>query len=321
MKNSNDLPNKPFGTIYIKFTSETDCTFSIEITFPEEEDHVRRRKNAENRDLGFKTGRIETNLGAKSTGQADGHAKTDKGKLIAAIQYKRQNKQFVADMVEDKHEAKEFLKMVKEKKIERRQRQVREALKNSIGSGRNKQQNFIRENIVGQQPRVRELNQEKKKLQAVKEKARRGDALKERDRLKEEKSKRSVLQLFKWELLKAKKEVDFSKARDQKEFAEKLRRLVMLGQVYNIFVQMYSNIRAAIKKDIIDRKIRWFTVLLGMKYRFKVKRYGENLDTRMQRRCRQVYNALTIFHCDFAQLRAKRMLADFCRKANAKMDF
>ena len=50
-RNNNDLTHRTFGSLYLKFMSISDCTFSTEVTFPEEEDYIRRRKNAEPRDL------------------------------------------------------------------------------------------------------------------------------------------------------------------------------------------------------------------------------------------------------------------------------
>ena len=41
LKNNNDMTNRAFGSIYLKFTSISDCVFSIEVTFPEEEDYIR----------------------------------------------------------------------------------------------------------------------------------------------------------------------------------------------------------------------------------------------------------------------------------------
>ena len=52
-RNNNDLANRTFGSLYLKFISITDCAFSTEVTFPEEEDYIRRRKQSDNRDLRF----------------------------------------------------------------------------------------------------------------------------------------------------------------------------------------------------------------------------------------------------------------------------
>ena len=46
-KNNHDLKQVQFTQIYMRFESMTDCAFSIEITFPEEEDFQRRKKVAE----------------------------------------------------------------------------------------------------------------------------------------------------------------------------------------------------------------------------------------------------------------------------------
>ena len=105
-KNLNsDLHKQPFIHLYIKFESPQDCQFSTIVTFPEEEDHQRRRRMAEQSKESLLARDMRPNEELKAH-------QTSKGKLVAATQFKKRVHREIKEMVDDSEAAEEFLRSI-----------------------------------------------------------------------------------------------------------------------------------------------------------------------------------------------------------------
>ena len=130
-----------FHNLFIKFESATDCKFSTIITFPEEEDLLRRKRLAERADQSM------LNRDVKGNEQEDENEEPmDNSRFVVASHFKKKMAKEVKDIVSDSIAADQFLKSVALKKRERKKRNIRASILNSTNPDK-QEVDFIKYNI------------------------------------------------------------------------------------------------------------------------------------------------------------------------------
>lgn len=131
--------DKTFGSIYIKFESILDCAFSTEVTFPEEDDWLRRKANAEKANESV----LDRNVPKETEPYQD---EEKKNSLVAATQFKKKMAREIKGMVDDKFAASNFLENVQNIKYDRKRRNLHEMITNSTNPDK-EEVDYIRSNI------------------------------------------------------------------------------------------------------------------------------------------------------------------------------
>ena len=144
-KKANNIENRlpPFTNLFIKFESIKDCQFSVIVTFPEEEDLLRRKKLADQANQSLLAQDMKSN---NSDEDEKNSRSVNNGRLVAATQFKKKMAREVKSIVEDYEAAEVFLKNVAQKKLQRKRRNIQAMINNSTNPDK-QEVDFIKANI------------------------------------------------------------------------------------------------------------------------------------------------------------------------------
>ena len=248
--------------VYLKFVSANPCKFSCEVTFPEEEDQL-RRKRAQEIMPGY-----------------SGNTEEQK------VPFKQKIAKEVDEMVRDEGRAKSFLGVV---------RSVKELKQNRGHSGSNKEVDFIQRNVEKAEqahPRIKETNL----ITKIETQRNRAENAKLKRKIIEiETNKFKVLQLQKWDLLRAKRQ-EFSEIvaeeRRQQKFKRDWTRMAntrrMLGEIYDLFMERRHQV-------LLHRHRVKMATRIQKAYRRWYARRVENASDPNARHRLKIHNAMTVF--------------------------
>ena len=116
MKNTDGGKERGFSSIYLKFESLSDCAFSTEVTFPEEDEKVRRRKQVEAANVSI--------LGGPKKDSGNDENSDAKGRMVVATHFKRKIGREVKEIIDDKQSRVELYKKIHNIKRGRREANI-----------------------------------------------------------------------------------------------------------------------------------------------------------------------------------------------------
>ena len=275
--------------LFFKFTSAEDAKFSCEVTFPEEEEHQRRRR-------------------AQEPVGGYGHHGEE-----AKAPFKQKIAREVDDMVHDEDRAEAYLAQVKGVKALKQDR-------NRSAAGR--ETDFVQRNVERAEqahPRAREA-QLLTQVEAYK--TRLENAKLKRKIIEQESTKFKVLQLNRWELLRAKK-AEFREivAEERKQQAFTRRWIQMaatrtaVGKIYAAFLEHRHQV-------FLHRyRVRMATRIQKAWARRRTARAGRDPAGRLRLTTRNALNVFAMHGHEDARSRAQATLLEFMDRSAGLEEF
>lgn len=232
----------------MKFESDQDCAFSAEVSFPEEEKYQARKRQAEQQSANLfqRSATVDDDEILDEDDlllQRNGPARTKEGRLNVKLvaQFKKKMAREVRNLVDDKSAARDFLANVSAVKLERKKRNIRAMISASCNPDK-EQVDFVKSNIGEAAAEAHAADKREGKLRALLLKeARQLEARLKRERLVEEKQKKSVMQLFRNQLLRAVKEGAMGTAEGIKRQSFRMRLWLRLVLARGVVERLFAN--------------------------------------------------------------------------------